>query len=1008
MTVDIKQQIHLLRHSFLCREDKIAFRAKWGSPCPADGGAHIEALLRAHLLGEAAPKALIKYHTSGHSRSDFGRYRLGAYSPNPKGETKWLCLDFDGGDHAEALADPQNLAIMVWERFQRVELPAYLERSGSGTGWHLWCFFAPAISAATARALAQTFLPEEVTLAGGECVPTMTGRGIEVFPKQMKIERNGYGNLVWLPWWSGAPPGANQFYQLVDDILHPYLPTEFEVAPLDVISQLLPTPPPQIAEDTPAEQSGWRAWRETALAALPLESVYGEWLTGTANGPGWLECRDPWSPSGDRNPSAGVADGRGQAERGTFSSFISGEKLSVFDFLIKRGVAADFAAAQRSIAELSGVPLPQVRGQRARTSSLPQIIINGRQLRDLVHDTWHILHAANQPPVLFQRSGLLVRLRKESRAGLHIEPVDDDSIYGLLSRIADWMRLTDDGLLNALPSREVARDMLAYPDERLPCLEAIATTPVYSSEGILIDQPGYQAEDALWYQPSPQMTEVGVPLQPSPEEIAAAKSLFFDEVLVDFPLEAACDRAHALAAFLQPFLRRMILGPTPLYVVTAPTEGSGKGLFCKLVSIVATGTEGEAGTLPDQTEEVRKLITAALSLGRPIILLDNAKKGRILDCAPLAAALTADIWTDRLLGRTQMVSFSNRALWLLTGNNTQLSAELARRHVRIRINPRVEQTWRRGGFKHDPITVWAKQQRTRIVSAALTLIQAWLAAGAPRAPEFRLGSFESWAETLGGVLKVAGVPGFLGHLEELYETIDAEGSQWREFVASWWQVFGPEPTKVAALNDHCEEQNLMNDVRGEATPRSQQSRLGRALRTARDRVFGTYQIVWIRPNTRHKGSTWYALSPLEPEAAVNSSADLGTSPENWGLHAPCPQKSPHAENGSTTPFSDTIGDIGDFGDFYPDCHAEAPEDPSPSASPSTCASGAIQVPNVPKSAAEDEKDVAVTGFSPLQTQEDFLARSPQSPQSAVSDAGEAPDEDAWVEPIDLASFADDG
>ena len=106
----------------------------------------------------------------------------------------------------------------------------------------------------------------------------------------------------------------------------------------------------------------WKAWRAEALAGLDLGSVYGEWLTGKDRGNGWLECRDPTSASGDQHPSAGVADGTGQAERGSFHSFIRTETISVFDFLVERGRAADFISACRVVADLTGVPLPARRG----------------------------------------------------------------------------------------------------------------------------------------------------------------------------------------------------------------------------------------------------------------------------------------------------------------------------------------------------------------------------------------------------------------------------------------------------------------------------------------------------------------------------------------------------------------------------------------------------------------------------------------------------------------------
>ncbi|MCB9779712.1 MAG: hypothetical protein H6742_14200 [Alphaproteobacteria bacterium] len=122
-------------------------------------------------------------------------------------------------------------------------------------------------------------------------------------------------------------------------------------------------PPPGRPPRAPSEAPEWKAWRSEALARLNLDAVYGDWLTGKDRGNGWLECRDPASPSGDQHPSAGVADGSGQAERAAFHRFRNeGETLSVFDFLVEVGRAADFAAARRVVAELSGVPLPARRG----------------------------------------------------------------------------------------------------------------------------------------------------------------------------------------------------------------------------------------------------------------------------------------------------------------------------------------------------------------------------------------------------------------------------------------------------------------------------------------------------------------------------------------------------------------------------------------------------------------------------------------------------------------------
>ncbi len=76
---------------------------------------------------------------------------------------------------------------------------------------------------------------------------------------------------------------------------------------------------------------------------------------------------------------------------------------------------------------------------------------------------------------------------------------------------------------------------------------------------------------------------------------------------------------------------------------------------------------------------------------------------------------------------------------------------------------------------------WAREHRQVLVWGALVLIQAWIAAGRP-AGRKRLGSFESWSETMGGILEVVGVPGFLENQDKLRAQSDAQRAPWRTFV----------------------------------------------------------------------------------------------------------------------------------------------------------------------------------------------------------------------------------
>lgn len=883
--------VALFHRWFLNRTDVVAFRAPWDKPCPATGGDHLDALLLAHVLGEEAPTAVVEYRVRRGQTAEKGRFRIGSYTPGAGNLTKWVCLDFDGTGHAEALADPLAAARSAMAAFARAGLPSYLELSGGGHGWHVWAFFDPPIPAAKAQALGRAMAPKDAPLADGTGFGDVaSARGIECFPKQAKISEKGYGNLVWLPWWREAADGANLFYEAGEGgTLAPFVPTFAAIAEGDVdrvLAEVAATAAPEaptagnVAEASPpplrAAGEGdpvWADWRKRALAALPLDQVYGAWLTGKASGAGWLECRDPASSSGDQHPSAGVADGTGQADRGDFHSHITGKTVSVFDFLLAHGGVADFRAACARVAELSGVALPE----RAPAPppppgpARPRIRVNGRQLREILAESWKVVHAANTRPSLFDRASVVVRLAR-SEDGPRIDIVEETAMYGHLVRIANWVRVTPEAVLDATPPRDVPRDMLVNPDEDLPPLDAVVRTPVFDAGGRLVSTPGYHRDARLWLHLAPGFEVPPVPEQPKDEEVRAARSLLLDDLLVDFPFAADSDRAHAVAAILLPFVRRMVTGCTPLHLLEAPSPGSGKGLLADVIAIVTLGRPCDPTTITPDEDEARKKITSILSRAQPLILLDNVRDG--LDSAQLASALTAEVWSDRLLGQSRMVDFPNRATWLVTANNPQLSLEIARRCVRVRIDPKQDRPWKRSVFKHKLLRDWARRHRAELVHAILVLVQSWIAAGRPAGTQ-PLGSFESWAEVVGGILNHAGIAGFLDDTEKLYEDADAEGQQWREFVAAWWALHGDVWVATADLLRLAGERDLLGSVVGDKSERSRLIRLGRALSAARDRHFGAYCLVAGR-NTNTKAAQYRLVSDgSELQPAATALADAG-------------------------------------------------------------------------------------------------------------------------------------
>ena len=849
------QLVDLLRRNFFNRTDAIGyFVSDHPVPKPIDSDAMLEEHLRLHVRGKC---------------------RVGSYAPGRDQKTLWTCIDLDGGaEHAHALVDPEGVAVAMQKGLGDNGVPSYLERSGGGCGYHLWIFHEVPVNAGYAKKVGIALSPKTAPLIRGGSADPASNAGIEVFPKQAKIAKDGYGNMVYLPFWGAAQNGGAQFYEVsAEGHLTRFVPTELKRLSDEMFEKILgavlplapPAPQPKsrpraAGGEAPQPESAKEAyaqWRIEALQTLNLADVYGEWLTGKCSSQGWLECRDPSSPTGDRNPSAGVADTTGSPERGTFHTHRTGESMSVFDFLISQNRAADFREARSLVAELSGVPLPQRPDEE-----LPSIITTGRQLRDVIEDGWSAVVAANRPsPSLFRRGDRLVRLEHGERGEPRVEPADRDYLLGLLLRSANWFRQSKQGEeIPATPPPSAPSDMLKFVDERLPILDGIGASPMFSSSGVLMSSAGYYPDEHYLIGGFDQLT-IALPATPSAADVERARTLIVDDLLGDFPFVSETDRAHTIAALLLPFARRLVKGCTPLHVIQAPAPGSGKGLLCDAISIVATGQTANARALSASDDEVRKMVAAELERARPIILLDNVdsrSRGK-LDSPTLAAVLTAERYTDRRLGKTEMMDVLNSALWMMTGNNPTFSSELARRTVRVRLDAATDKPWKRSGFRHPRLKDWVQANRSVLVSACLTLIQHWICSGRPQGDEI-FGSFEDWSGVLGGIVAEAGIPGFLGNSDQIYEEADVEGQEWREFVVVWNIEHGMKPIGVSLLNALCVKRDLMMVIRGDGNGTSQITRLGQALLASKDRIFSGFRIAQAADHGHH--GKQYKLVPI--------------------------------------------------------------------------------------------------------------------------------------------------
>jgi len=500
--------------------------------------------------------------------------------------------------------------------------------------------------------------------------------------------------------------------------------------------------------------------------------------------------------------------------------------------------------------------------------NLPQIDAGDMNLPRVTAAAWEALQNMNEPPYLFRYGGLPARLKQDDTDRPALQVLNESGLRHVLARVAEWFAVRKTGSQPALPPMHVVRDMLAEPDKPLPVLTSIVEAPTFGPDGSLHSTPGYHPAARTLYVPAAGFSVPDVPLKPTAHDIARARALIMEDLIGDFPFTGDAERAHAVALFLLPFVRGLIDGPTPLHLMEKPAPGTGASLLVDALTYAAIGRSPGVMTEGRDDDEWRKRITSRLRDGDRMILIDNLR--RHLDSANLAAAITARIWKDRLLGTSDELAIPVQCGWVATGNNPALSSEMTRRTVRIRMDAKTDRPWLGREFRHPNLLAWCGEHRGELARAALVLGQAWIAEGKPMPDDAPvLGMFESWSQVMGGILKVAGIPGFLGNLSEFYDASDSEGADIRAFLSAWWEKHGQEKVTPAELFAIATAPDSTLDVSAK-TEQGQRVKLGRMLKSWKDRH---YQLdsgltVCVTPTGELRRAILWRLEPKSCESPV--------------------------------------------------------------------------------------------------------------------------------------------
>ncbi len=440
----------------------------------------------------------------------------------------------------------------------------------------------------------------------------------------------------------------------------------------------------------------------------------------------------------------------------------------------------------------------------------------------------------------FQAGGLIKKVVVDPITGQASALTQTDADLTLtLSSAADWERCESKSSVTAwrrcnplANCIRLLREAQTY--RHLPILAGIARQPMIDAHGQVVSAAGYDARSRLYCAFDP--AKFARPAATEANARAALERLL--HLVREFRFATARDRSTALAAFFTAALRPG-LGRAPAFHVRAPSPGSGKSLLCDVIARFAGPGHPLKVSYPRTDDAATKAILAALLESPAVIDFDDMT----IDWRPFGAInrlLTSETMTDRVLGVSKMATVRTDTLVLGSGNNTGPTGDLNRRVVVIYLDPGEESpaTMR---YKGDPLRE-IEENREALVADVLTIVEAYIAAGSPKADLSPIATYGGrWTELCRQPLVWLGLEDpATGLIEQLRD--DPDLASLGGLLQAWHAQHGEKPVTLRALmtdpdGDLPEAIEDLPSV-GEGNLISRRSRMGQYLKRNAGRPVG--------------------------------------------------------------------------------------------------------------------------------------------------------------------------
>jgi hypothetical protein len=284
------------------------------------------------------------------------------------------------------------------------------------------------------------------------------------------------------------------------------------------------------------------------------------------------------------------------------------------------------ASASPDPAEPLEPPKPDLTTQKGAS---PRIINFGPGLvTTACKEAEEALKTSKRP--LFQRSGKIVEpafIKGKSfddREVLNpaIVKVPPARLLRYVDEVATVRRTDRTRALNTLPPPELIQSLIQLESElTLPVLRGMIHVPIVPPTGRVIDRPGYDERAGIFYNPLGQ-TFPPLPSAPTKTDALAAIETMWKPFRCYKFKNQSLGRATVLA-LLMTVLIRVGFSCVPIFAVSSPQYGSGKGKLLSAISKIAMGEAPILITQGANPEEEEKRLDSAVMGGAQLVVIDN-------------------------------------------------------------------------------------------------------------------------------------------------------------------------------------------------------------------------------------------------------------------------------------------------------------------------------------------------------------------------------------------------